>query len=130
MKWSEKYATGIERIDRQHQMIFQMAEDYRNWLKKGNGERTYGILIEFLDRYCRSHFGFEERCMVQYRCPVAEKNKEAHATFLTLISDFRQRYETHGYQYTDAIKLIEFVDQWLDKHICHIDIRLRDCVIK
>jgi len=105
MRWSDKYATGVERIDEDHKMIFKMVEDY-------------------------GHFGFEEHCMSKFRCPAAEKNQEAHKEFLETLSKFRERYAAIGYDYAEARRLVGTVDQWLDNHICHIDVHLKRCVTK
>ncbi len=128
MKWSDEYATGIERIDKQHQTLFRMASDFGVALDEGGGRATYGQLLEFLDAYCRGHFGFEEECMEQYSCPVAEQNREAHSTFLATVGDFQQRYAASGYLAADARELVATIEEWLASHICGIDIHLRDCV--
>jgi hemerythrin len=130
MKWKDDYATGVQRIDEDHKMIFKMAEDFRAALDVGRGDAVYSVLLESLSLYCRGHFGFEERCMEKFRCPVAEKNKEAHGRFLENFSEFQKRYAASGYDYTDARRLVDTVDQWLDDHICHIDIHLKRCVNK
>ena len=130
MEWSDDYATGVQRIDDQHKRIFKTADDYRIAFDEGKGEASYGVLLDFLERYCRSHFGFEERCMEEHRCPVAQQNKEAHAAFLAVVREFLQRYESSGYRPADALELLDTVDQWLHDHICRIDIHLRDCVRK
>ena len=130
MKWSNDYATGVQRVDDQHKMIFKTTDDYHAALDEGNGEGSYGLLLDFLDHYCRSHFGFEERCMEEHRCPVAGKNKAAHANFLEVIRDFLQRHEKDGYQPADAHELVGIIEQWLDDHIRNIDIHLRNCVAK
>ena len=130
MKWSDKYATGIQRIDEQHRMLFKMSNDFQSALDERRGERIYGIFLDFLDNYCRRHFHFEERCMVEYHCPVAQKNKEAHSMLLATLRDYQQRYAANGYLDADARELTNTVDRWLDEHICHIDIHLRDCVKK
>ncbi len=127
MRWSEQYATGVERLDEQHKMIFKMAEDFRASLDLGHGG-TYGVLLDIMDSYCRRHFGFEERCMEEHRCPVAQGNKEAHTKFVKVLSGFRQRYERTGYDPVEARKLVDTVDRWLSEHICRIDVHLRQCV--
>ena len=129
MKWIDDYATGVQRIDEQHKMLFKTADDFRAALDAGEGERTYGLLLDLLDRYCRSHFGFEEKCMEEYCCPVAQQNREAHASFIEVLGEFRQRYEANNYRNTDARKLVDTVDQWLTEHICRIDVHLKKCVI-
>ena len=130
MKWSDDYATGIQRIDEDHKMIFKMAEDFRAALDVGRGDAVYSVLLESLGLFCRGHFGFEERCMEEFSCPVAEKNKEAHEIFVENLSEFKERYAASGYDHTDARRLVDTVDQWLDNHICGIDIHLKRCVNK
>ena len=130
MKWSDDYATGVQRIDEDHKMIFKMAEDFRAALDEGMGGAVYPVLLDGLSLYCRGHFGFEEQCMEAYRCPVAQKNRKAHARFLETLSGFQQRYAVSGYDRTDARRLVGTVDQWLADHICRIDIHLKRCVSK
>lgn len=128
MRWSDEYATGIERIDDQHKMIFKMAEDFRAALTEGGGEGVYGDLLQSLGRYARAHFGFEERCMDRYRCPAAQGNREAHARFNEILSGFQQRYAASGFDRADAHSLVDTIDQWLADHVCRIDVQLRRCV--
>ncbi|MDH3207971.1 MAG: hemerythrin domain-containing protein [Gemmatimonadota bacterium] len=127
MRWSEQYATGIARLDDQHKMIFKMADDFRASLDEGEGG-TYGILLDILDAYCRRHFGFEEHCMEEYRCPVARRNREAHTGFVEVLSGFRQRYELNGYDPIESRNLVDTVDRWLSEHICRLDVHLKQCV--
>ena len=128
MKWSDEYATGIERIDDQHKMIFQMAEDFRAALDEGQGERVYEDLLQSLDLYVRTHFHAEEECMERYRCPVAEGNRKAHVEFIEFLAGFKQRYAVRGFDRTDARNLVDGIDRWLANHICRIDVHLRGLV--
>jgi hemerythrin len=128
MKWTTKYATGVESIDRQHEWLFKMSEDYRESLDAGEGERVYGLLLESLDQYTSAHFGLEEQCMNRYQCPIAGKNSAAHAKFTEELAGFRQRYAISGFDVTDAHQLVRYLDEWLDSHIGSIDVQLKPCV--
>jgi len=128
MQWSNDYATGIQRIDEDHKMIFKMAEDFRAALDTGAGGASYTVLLDALTVYCRGHFGFEERCMKEYRCPVAQRNKDAHVSFLETLAGFHQRFAVSGYDPADARRLVDTVDQWLADHICDVDMHLKRCV--
>ncbi len=130
MKWRDDYKVGIKSIDEQHKMLFQMSADYRAALHEERGESIYGGLLKSLKIYCRGHFSLEERCMEEHKCPVADKNKEAHASLLKVLASFEQRYEDVGFNPTDAMKLVDTLDQWLNIHICRIDVHLRKCVNK
>ena len=128
MKWIEDYTTGVERIDEQHKMIFKMAEDFRSALDEGGGERVYLTLLDGLSLYCDGHFGFEEACMAEHECPVAQKNEKAHVRFLENLSGFQKRYAQNGYESAEARKLVDTIDMWLADHICNIDVHLKNCV--
>ena len=129
MKWADEYATGNEQIDDQHKMIFKMAEDFRSALDEGGGERVYDLMLQSLAFYVRTHFGYEEECMVKYACPIADGNKRAHAKFVDVLSRFQQRFEEKGFDRVDARELVDTVDEWLADHICRIDVRLKDYVM-
>jgi hemerythrin len=130
MKWSDEYATGIQRIDEQHKLIFKMSDEYRSALDDGQGDRTYGVLLDFLERYIRTHFGFEERCMEEYGCPAARENRAAHADFTETLVGFRRRYAGSGYHAADARDLVDTLDRWFSRHIARVDVRLKEHVGK
>lgn len=125
MKWDERYATGIPAIDEQHRQIFRMTEDYAASLEEGGGEKTYPILLDFLDRYIRTHFAFEERCMEEYRCPAAASNRAAHSRFTEMIADYRKRNDACGYRAEDARTLVTFLGGWWEDHILRTDLQLK-----
>ena len=125
MKWSDAFATGIQQIDDQHKMIFRMAEDYRAALDEGNGEGVYGNLLESLDLYVRTHFGYEEACMARFVCPAAKVNAEAHAKFVEALSRFKETYAGKGFDPTEARNLVDTIDLWLVNHIGRVDSQLK-----
>jgi len=86
---------------------------------------VYGLLLESIDLYVRSHFGFEEGCMNRAHCPVAQKNSESHAQFINVLAGFEQRYARDGFDNAHARKLLDTIDAWLSDHICRIDVQLK-----
>jgi hemerythrin-like metal-binding protein len=128
LKWSIKYATGVERIDTQHKRLFQMSEDFRAALDEGRAARVYRMLLDSLTGYARAHFGIEEECMEQCRCPAAEENTLAHVKFVEVLGGFHKRNAERGFDQAEAQRLVDFVDQWLADHIGRIDVRLKPCV--
>ncbi len=128
MKWIPAYATGFPGIDNQHKMLFQMSEDFQAALEDGSGEHVYGSLLISLELYAQTHFRSEEACMTRCHCRAAEENHDAHQQFLETLDRFRARYDVSGFDRADAINLMQNIDDWLSKHICNIDIQLRDYV--
>jgi hemerythrin len=127
MKWSEDFTTGFEHLDRQHRMLFAMADNFREALDHGEGERSYGAMLDGLGGYARAHFGIEQGCMEECACPAADINREAHRRFLDTLNSFQQRFEADGFIRADAYALIGFVERWLVEHIGQIDVQLRPC---
>ncbi len=125
MKWSEKYLTGIKRIDDQHKALFEMSGVFRDALIERRGERVYGGLLDSLGAYAGAHFGFEEGCMGRCHCPAAQQNTNAHSQFLEGLSVFKERYTLVGFEREEAWRCVEFIDHWLDVHICCVDIQLK-----
>jgi len=128
MKWKEEYATGDAEIDRQHQTLFAYVDDFRRVLQEGCTADTYRDVLEFLKVYSEAHFGFEEDCMHAHKCPAACKNKEEHSLFLQVVRKEIEDFETNGFSVEKALGLMNIIDNWLDSHICRVDIQLRDCL--
>jgi hemerythrin len=125
MKWSDEYATGIERLDTQHKTLFKMTEDFRGALDEGLGENVYGDLLRSLDLYARTHFGFEEGLMERHQCPSSRQNREAHERFVEILAGFQERYTQHGFDREDAHAMVNTMDRWLVNHICRLDLELK-----
>ncbi len=125
VKWSDDYATGIQFIDEQHRQIFKWSEVFRAALDEGLGGEAYSELIYNLKFYAVNHFGFAEQCMKESRCPIAQRDKDAHVWFTETLSEFQQRYDVSGYDRKDAQRLADIIDEWLTDHICRIHMHLK-----
>ncbi|HZI89611.1 MAG TPA: hemerythrin family protein [Candidatus Polarisedimenticolia bacterium] len=128
MEWTEKYATGIPQLDDQHRTLFRMTSDFRLALDEGKGDRVYGNLLQSLDLYARSHFRFEEGCMVKYACPALDSNRAAHRNFVDALSRYQKKFSTSGFTPTDGRDLVDHLDTWLDTHIGNLDTQLQKAV--
>jgi hemerythrin len=127
--WSEKFATGIDSIDRQHTKLFSVVNSLENFVASHVQEGPeVDELLDFLTDYVAVHFNHEEYCMKLNNCPAAEKNKKAHEEFLRFYSDFRKEYKMANPDSRGKLlgKLQQVMEQWLNNHICKIDIQLRN----
>ncbi len=128
MEWDSSYATGIARIDEQHQALFRTVGEIRTAIASASAAGAYAQLLSFLDRYCRDHFSYEERCMLQHRCPTAQTNKAQHAALIEMLTEHRRWHATHGYDAHDAQIMVDALEHWLHNHICRVDLPLKHCV--
>jgi hemerythrin len=49
-------------------------------------------------------------------------------TFLKLVGKEQDRFSKHGFDASHAIKMLDFIDDWLASHICRIDVQLREAI--
>ena len=128
MRWTEEYSTGVPQVDEQHKVLFKAVNEYRKTFEAGEMEEQFEATLKFLAQYSRGHFKTEEHCMEEYRCPAAQKNKEAHVALTSALGGFIERYEANGYVAAEAQTLLETLEAWLDNHIRAVDCELRRCV--
>lgn len=126
--WDDKYSTGVESIDKQHKMLFEFTNDLEMIIKDGRGLSYVTTSAEFLEKYVKAHFHFEEDCMFKHQCPIAGKNKEAHEKFLQAYDNFKIKLQSETYSDELLKTLHKFLENWITNHIMTIDVGLKNCV--
>jgi hemerythrin len=129
LEWSDEYCTGIAKVDDQHKKLFQMVNEFEKDIREGKGERAYRAALVFLSGYVKNHFGFEEKCMEEHRCPMAETNHNAHQKFLATFKSFEEKLGKEGFTWENLRDLHTTVEDWLVSHICKVDVHLKSCVV-
>jgi hemerythrin len=127
IEWSDKYATGIDEIDAQHQEIFNQLNRLHDAITSGLGKEVIGDILAFAYDYASRHFSYEEGCMAQLQCPVAEKNKEAHRQFIESMEQIRAAVERDDEDGESVLELYKDLREWIQSHILKIDTHLRGC---
>ena len=128
--WDDSMSTGVPLIDAQHKMLFQKFNEFSETLSGSTSREAAAEMLDFLQFYATWHFGREEKCMAEYECPVAAKNKQAHAEFLATFDGFYQQWQT-GTMIPELVsKTYMELEKWLVNHVLHTDTQLRPCVKK
>ena len=125
--WSNEFATGVDFVDHDHQVLIDNLNRLEAALRDGEGAARIGDLVTFLERYAKEHFAREERCMDQVRCPVAAQNRIAHQEFIATIADAKDRLFGTNTATAVSIKVHREMCQWIREHILKIDTHLRAC---
>lgn len=127
LAWKEHFSTQNDQVDEQHKELFKMVNDFEQQIRDDQARSGYRDVLGFLGDYAKVHFADEERIMEENQCSIAQENKEAHRQFLEAYSGFVKRFQTQGYSDTLAHELLKTTQDWLVKHICGMDVRLRHC---
>lgn len=127
--WNEALATGEERIDRQHQMLFEFVNKLELQLQQEHmDESIVRSVIQFLSSYTKTHFVYEELCMHRLQCAVAQQNQTAHDQFLALFKEAQTRFGREGASRALVEYIYNAAAQWLVRHIANIDTNLRQYI--
>jgi hemerythrin len=131
---NQKYATGFDNIDRQHQGLFKAVNELLAACKAVGGSASQEAhekaleIIDFLASYVIEHFRDEEELMEEVQSPMRIQNKAAHKHFLQKFEAMRGKIERHGLTRIIVVQLEIFLCGWLIEHIKKVDITLRDYV--
>jgi hemerythrin len=121
LHWSVVYETGHPEIDAQHKQIV----DTMNKLHEAVAERKHAEVLadimDFLEKYVRDHFSFEEKCMREFVCPRAKENKQAHAEFNKRVSEMKAAFDKASPDYPMMIDFYYEMVYWIKDHILEID---------
>ncbi len=119
----EEYLTGIEEIDNEHRVLFEIAEEIYQLCENDMVPDKYDHIVNLLQRlkqYAIMHFAHEEAYMegIQYKKLFTQKIQH---------DNFRRKLDTMDLEIIDdnqdqAIEdLLKFVTDWLVEHIVGTD---------
>lgn len=123
IKWSNEYVIGIEKIDEQHERLFEIANEAYDLLMNEFLVDKYDKIIEIikeLQEYTKYHFKFEEDYMASIGYRKYFSQKVAHDDFVKKIDSFDLK-KVDSHQEEAIIELLEFVVQWIGDHIKESD---------
>lgn len=124
IQWNSGYSVKVGEIDQQHQKLINMINELNDAMTKGKGNEILGKIIDGLIAYTQAHFSKEEILFDKLNYPDAAAHKAEHAAFVKKVSDFRDGFQKK--QMSVTISVIDFLSDWLTKHICGTDKKYSD----
>lgn len=124
----DEYLTGIEQIDEEHRMLFQIAEETYQLQKNEFIPDKYDQIKELLHKlrdYTVMHFAHEEAYMesIQYKKMFTQKMQ--HAEFIKWLDEQELDGEGVDGEYEDQDKVVgdilKYLVDWLITHILETD---------
>ena len=121
IEWSEKIITGIPEIDAQHKALIKAFNELEQAIGQGVSEKDIREILMFLKFYAEWHFCKEEECFYREGCSLAEKNKEAHKSFVIMFEELWGEYKNGGGELGLAKKIHQSLSEWITNHIMGVD---------
>ena len=125
--FKDEYTIGIPELDEQHESFFtlldnitRVAPDLYTPLDDDEADELVDVLGE-LREFALLHFRTEEDCMEEVGYPDLDRQEEAHARFISDLT--RMEAEVMNGTAIPAIKIRNFVHDWLRDHILELDSR-------
>lgn len=122
-EFKEEFKTGIDFIDEQHKVLFEIADKAYNLLKNDFTTDKYDNILELVDElrdYTSFHFKAEEEYMKKINYKRMFTQKIEHEAFIKRINqvDFRSIDEN---QNESISTLLQLLNDWLIEHIFEND---------
>ena len=119
--WKEQYAIGVDKIDEQHQQLFEQVNKLISMTEKNRSQSDIKEVLDFLAQYTITHFETEEEIQQQYNYPDYKRHKEIHDNFVAEVKEAKAKLENEGMGSADLVKLNKMVSRWLVNHVKGID---------
>jgi hemerythrin-like metal-binding domain len=123
VKWKADYEVGVKRIDEQHEKLFEIADRAYKLLTNDFILDKYDRITEILGElkeYTIFHFKSEEEYMLSIGYKKFLSHKVIHEDFIKSIDNI-DLHEIDLNQDESVKKILEFVVDWIDKHILNED---------
>lgn len=118
MQSSDEYSIGIDEIDRQHRVLFDLFAQVEQAIRHGGRWTEIHYPLVRLREYTRLHFGAEESLMRISGYPETEKHEEEHRGFLQKL----QSLENKSLHAAVTSEMTQFLRHRLVSHIMQHDI--------
>ena len=119
IQWDDSLSVKVVEIDRQHQQLIEMINDLNDAMRQGKGKAVLGKIINGLVNYATTHFITEEKYFDKFGYPEADSHIKAHTDFVKKVSEFKDEFEKGNI--TLSIQIMDFLSDWLQKHIKGLD---------
>jgi len=126
IQWRDEFALGVPAIDEQHRKLFEIANRAYSVLKNELPVDKYDQIVNIFDElkdYTIYHFSFEENYMKSIGYRRFLSHKVQHDDFIQKINETDlNKLDENQEQY--LIDTLEFVVDWIEKHILGVDKRI------
>lgn len=114
-EWKSEYAVNIGSIDAQHQTLFALGRELYAAMSAGQGKAVLARILDRLVQYTLVHFAHEERLMALHGYANFAAHKAEHDALSKQVVAFQEEFNSG--RATLAVQLLQFLKEWLEKHI-------------
>ncbi len=121
LEWDPSFATGVERYDNAHKVLFKMVNDLHDAMQQKRSKEAIGQILNGLAEYTVNHFSDEERSFSQTNYPEEAQHKQLHKKLVDQVVELMGKFNSGETLLTQDV--ITFLQDWLINHIKGVDKR-------
>jgi hemerythrin len=122
--WTPKMSVGIAKLDKQHQGLFDIMNQLHEGMLQGRGRDILGSAIANLSQYTKIHFGEEEALLRLHAYPQLGDHLKLHQRFRDKLAELDSQFKAGTAAL--AVSTLDFLRDWLSKHILGVDTQYKD----
>jgi len=115
----DSFSVNVAEIDRQHQKLIAMINEFHDAMKQGQGKDASGTIINNMFNYTATHFKTEEQYFDRFGYPEKANHKQEHAAFVQEVSDFKDGFAQGKLGL--SLDMMNYLSDWLQNHIKRSD---------
>jgi hemerythrin len=119
--WDNKYNTGVDEIDYQHQYFLKLIKRFNVSIEKNIGDYLMKRYLQEIVKYAEFHFFSEENLMMLHDYPDIEIHRELH---MKLIDQLTAKVNFFKPERKQLRILEEFLIQWFLDHTVKEDSKI------
>ena len=124
--WNDTYSVNVKRCDEQHQKLFAIINELFDAMRVGQAQKALAAIVDQLAAYTEIHFRTEEEILRNVQYPKLAIHRDEHQKFEAQVDKFKREIELSGS--TNSIDMLDFLKEWLTKHIRQVDRQYADYV--
>ncbi len=128
--WDDNFATGLPKVDEQHQKLVQLLNQLASSVAFGSDSARLNEIFDELLDYTVYHFQTEEAIWHQYMPddPSEIEHRTTHATFVATVLRLKSEQDRKPLARI-AEDALEFLVRWLASHILETDRQMAHVVL-
>ncbi len=117
LKWKPEYCIGIERIDRQHEEIFNRLLALENSVAKQDAWHIQKFFIAEVANYLKFHFSVEEALLEILGHPGLAEHSAGHVQLAASVGELERTIK----ESPSTAHLVDFFENWFVRHVLDDD---------
>lgn len=123
-KWTEALRTNVDKIDNDHKMIINKAQELTEAMQQGKGKQQIVETLTFLQKYVKKHFAEEEVMQQKSHFKDFETHKKNHTYFISELDKLSDKIKLDPTSTVNVIELNRLISGWFMNHIQKMDVEV------